>query len=176
MVYCISGHLLEGVLRGSAPACTCLDCASPMSALAACSVFAFRVMHAVLPMHMDVRHVLPARDLPFTLLCPCQVFVGAFEQLFVREYKEKLTQASSLGKHLWSQYLRAGKGYVQIHIPFPPSSDRAQCLSCWEGVCSSHRIVFVHSFLFSVSVSCCSLAAVALRVLTGASWAGILLP
>lgn len=133
LVYCISGHLLEGCLRGSAPAYTCLDCASPMSALAACSMFAFRVMHAVLPMHMDVQHVLPARDLPFTPLCPCQVFVGAFEQLSVREYKEELTQASSLVKHLWSQYLRAGKGYVQIHTPFPPSSDRAQCCVAGRG-------------------------------------------
>lgn len=77
-VYCIPGHLLEGVLRGSAPAYTGLDHASLMSASAACSVFAFGVVCAVVSVHMDVRHVLPVRDLPFTPPCPCQVFVDAF--------------------------------------------------------------------------------------------------
>lgn len=74
----IPGHLLEGVLRGSAPAYAGLDHASPMSASAVCSVSAFGIMCTVISVHMDMRHVLPVRDLPFTPLCPHQVFVDAF--------------------------------------------------------------------------------------------------
>lgn len=53
-----------------------------------------------------------------------------FEQLSAYEHKSKLTQATSLGKHLWSQYLQAGKGYDQIHIHFPSSSEA--CVSLGE--------------------------------------------
>lgn len=74
----IPGHLLEGVLRGSAPSYAGLGHASPMSALAACSVSTFGVMCAVMSVHVDMQHVLPARDLASTPLCPCQGFVHAF--------------------------------------------------------------------------------------------------
>lgn len=74
----IPGHLLEGVLRGSAPAYTGLDRASSMSASAACSVSPFGIACAVVSVRMDTGHMLPARDLPFTSLCPCQVLVDAF--------------------------------------------------------------------------------------------------
>lgn len=57
---------------------TGLDRSSPMPALAACSVFNFGVVCAVVSVHMEVQHVLPVRPLPFTPLCPCQVSVGAF--------------------------------------------------------------------------------------------------
>jgi len=49
-----------------------------MLASAACCVFAFGVVCAVVSVHMDTRHALPAGDLPFAPLRPCQVFVDAF--------------------------------------------------------------------------------------------------
>lgn len=84
-----------------------------------------------------------------------------FEQLSVHECKDKLTQASSLGKHLWSQYLRAGKGYGQMHVPFPPSSE-AECLHHWEKLggalpLSSHSIcalIFLFRFCVLLLAGC----------------------
>lgn len=80
------------------------------------------------------------------------------------------------GKYPWSQYLQAGKGYVQIHIPFPHPGSACATGRSWEGVCISHYCTaFVRSFFFSISVSCCSLTAVVLSVLTEADWADIFL-
>lgn len=55
-----------------------LDAASPMSAPSVCSVSAFGVVCAVMSVHMDVQHVMPARELPFTPLRPCRAVVDAF--------------------------------------------------------------------------------------------------